>query len=676
MSIDQISKENTLYKSIVVSSIVISVISLGIIGFLGHFIWIGPRCTTCFFHFNIDYRLGDKEVEDRIIREPYFRLLKLYEKHPNWDFTVECQAEMILQIYNNKEYEEIEKLTDKLLERNQMELMCVLQFSQLFYAYPSDVFELNLKHANETLKTAGILNKRSNCILFQEGQYAYGLGTLLNSPYAGNVDTVLVSAQQIKDFQRSGYSGGNYPVYMLKNYETGKTIKLLQYDYLPQWEAGYFHSWNYLFDAELAFEDEDADEEFTVSEEKIKAYEQELLMLERQGNVFFTCSEWVAHCKRKNAIGSLDYYMPECNWTPTNYNSSYTWAANNKGSADDGEILANNYRCRQIILATRIIYEKYKRYLGTGNKTLIEARLKNAERLWLQATCSDSTGLTPRALERITAEGNVLSAQKKCAQILQIIAENVATVNVSRLQVDLKTKKIYKNSSNFISLVRIAKSGLTLADLPVNVDLFSNFNDNDYLDPHFSVSLVNYDSLDATIDRESFNLFKLDVIFEGTHDWADDSIHSICVKFSLENKENAFREIVYSPSLLESETKRMIRDDYIHDPLYIFLPLSNGMIFIPNKGTNSRGIAIVKDVTVRHTCWLWEMDHVEILETNGLHLDAHHRVYILENVTIDRALNFANRINVHPPWIVSKDASLIQGNEVYNDYEKMKNKLS
>ena len=84
---------------------------------------------------------------------------------------------------------------------------------------------------------------------------------------------------------------------------------------------------------------------------------------------------------------------------------------------------------------------------------------------------------------------------------------------------------------------------------------------------------------------------------------------------------------------------------------------------------------IVKNVTKRHTSWLWEDNYIKVIETEGLHLDAHHQFYIMENVTLDQALSFANRINLYPPWIVSKNVSLIQGNEVYQAYDQMLNKF-
>ncbi|MFW9936329.1 MAG: hypothetical protein ACFFD5_01665 [Candidatus Thorarchaeota archaeon] len=675
MVIKPFNRRKQLYKSIAISSIIINVLIIGIVGYFGSFIWFGPRCTTCFFHFNIDYRLGLVEVEDRIIREPYYKLLKLYEKHPNWDFTVECQAEMILRIFNNSEYEEIKNLTIKLLNRKQLELLCAVQYSELFYAYPADVFELNLIYANQTLADLGLLNQRSNCILFQEGQFAYGLATLLNSVYASNIDTVLVSAQQVKGFRYPGYNKRDYPVFILNNLETGKSIKILQYDYFPKWEAGYFHSWIYLYDGELAFEDEDAELEFTVSEDKLRIYEEELLLLEREGNKFFTCSDWVAYCESQNAIGTLNYYIPECNWANAEYNSSYTWAAKNSDSTDDGEMLANNYRCRHIIYATKMIYEKYKTFIAIENQTLIEIKFESAEKLWLQATCSDSTGVGPDPIERITAEQNVLTAQKNCSEILQIIANNIVEVNVSQIQVDLLTETIFNNTDNFISLINIVSNDLSLSDLPINVIITSEVDNSYNLEPNVSVRSISYNSSDASTSSEVFNLFQLDVIFEGTHDWANDSISEIAIQFEFKELASNFQKIVYSPSLLEENIKTIARTKYRHDPLYIFLPLSNGFLFIPNQSSSNIGTMIVKNVTRRHTSWLWEDNYIKIIETEGIHLDAHHQFFIMDNISIDKALNFANRVNLFPPWIVSKNLTKIQGNEVYNVYDQMENKL-
>jgi len=669
-----LAKRNNFYKHIAISAIIVGILSAGLSIYFARLFWIGPRCTTNFYHFNIDYRLGSEDVEDNIIREPYFKLLSMYEKHPKWKFTIECQAELIQRVFNETQFRDIKELTEKLINREQMELICGVQFNELFYMYPADVMELNLEYANKTLEYAGILNKRSRCILFQEGQFAYGLASLLNSKWVNNIDTVLASTQQIKDFQYPGYSKCDSPLYELINIETGKKINILQYDYLPKWEAGYMHSWSFELDAELPLEINNWEEkgltEFTVDDKKVKAYEEELLMLELEGNKFMTCAEWVKHCENKGAVKKLDYYIPECNWVTTDYNSSYIWAVNNGDSSDDGTILANNYRCRNIITATRELVNLYFDFLDPANKSMISNKLQMAERLWLQATCTDSTGIGPDPLERHTAMVNVITAEKNCSQILKILAENFNELDVNLLQFDLKNKEILTFINKFKSITTVLNPNLHLNDLPINIFISSKI-DNDFLNPEIIISKIGFNSSDSL--NLIFNLTRLDIFFNGTYDWADDSIRRISIKLKIPNQN--FNEIVYSPSLLENYTKRLYRDNYKHHPVYIFLPLSNGLFFIPSNPSGTTGIAIVKNVTARHTSWLWQKDYLEIYEDDGLHMMAHHQFYIMDHVSLDVALAFANRINLFPPWIISKDFTKMQGFDIFIDYNKTINKL-
>ena len=118
----------------------------------------------------------------------------------------------------------------------------------------------------------------------------------------------------------------------------------------------------------------------------------------------------------------------------------------------------------------------------------------------------------------------------------------------------------------------------------------------------------------------------------------------------------------------------MHRNNYLNHPIYVFLPLSNGLLFIPHNSSILLGTAIIKNVTQRHTSWLWEDNYIKVLETEGIHLDAHHQFFILEDISLDDAHQFANRINLYPPWIISKNVTLIQGNEVYNEYKQMLNR--
>ena len=62
MNLGKATKLGSLYNKIAISGLIIGIINLTILGVISTNLWISPKCTTCFFHFNIDYRLSLTEV--------------------------------------------------------------------------------------------------------------------------------------------------------------------------------------------------------------------------------------------------------------------------------------------------------------------------------------------------------------------------------------------------------------------------------------------------------------------------------------------------------------------------------------------------------------------------------------------------------------------------------------
>jgi hypothetical protein len=89
-------------KSLGVASIIFSGLFLSVEGYAIYQFWITPRATTIFLHFNFQYRAGITEIENNIIEEPYYKMLQVFERHPNWNFTVEMQAAMIERMMENE----------------------------------------------------------------------------------------------------------------------------------------------------------------------------------------------------------------------------------------------------------------------------------------------------------------------------------------------------------------------------------------------------------------------------------------------------------------------------------------------------------------------------------------------------------------------------------------------
>ena len=157
---------------------------------------------------------------------------------------------------------------------------------------------------------------------------------------------------------------------------------------------------------------------------------------------------------------------------------------------------------------------------------------------------------------------------------------------------------IYEPIGLFISLINVINANLTLIDLPLNVFISSTGQTSYNLEPLTEVKLVRFNNSDNSINNSALELYQLDLIFPGSHDWENDSLSNINIIFKFKEQNRNFENIIYSPTLLENYTKTLSRNNYYHDPLYLFLMLSNGLLFIPYNNSSPLGTAIVKNVMV------------------------------------------------------------------------------
>lgn len=646
-------------KSLGIASLLIASIFLGIEAFFIFKYKINPTATTLFLHFNYQYRAGNVTISDNIIEEPYYKMLKMFEKHPNWHFTVEFQARMIERIVEVAKYdpfyEEILNLTRKLNHRGQMEIICGFYSSQLIHAYPQEVIEWDFKHAYKILNATNLT--RSRVFLGQEGQVDMGFANIFNENWSSGIDTLLISMRQIKTFAPPGQQYPDSPVYNITHIVPNKSINFLTFEFFPKFEAGFTHSWIFFTDAELAVEQEDALIEFDVDEEKLAFWEKQWLMLENKGNRFFTLHEWVTHCINFGAVKNLEFYLPENMWTPLRYNSSSRWMNENEGSTDDGEMIANNRRGFFTVKATKIFYEQYKNQISPVNRSIIKNLTESAEKLLLLSMGTDTTGVNPKGFERRYGEDNVYNAMVNCTHIISIIISEVSGLNFNdTFQIDLLTGDIENDSLNFQYPTYNGISNID--DIPFSIDTYPNL-----LNYSPNISVKNY-------VFEGNNYIALEVNFNGTGDWSIDEPNFISLKLNLDASD-----IIYSPSLTDSInlTINISRNNYDTDPLYIYLPLGNGLIYLPNKSNPDSGLAIINNCSSRHTSILWEKDFLRYHESGGIHLDAIYKILILEDINLKNAVSFAQRINNNPLWIISDNITQMAGYSAYQLYEQMLN---
>jgi hypothetical protein len=166
------------------------------------------------------------------------------------------------------------------------------------------------------------------------------------------------------------------------------------------------------------------------------------------------------------------------------------------------------------------------------------------------------------------------------------------------------------------------------------------------------------------------NYKSLKVTFPGTWDWAIDAPNELQL---ILNTNSSY--IAYSPSLTDSVnfTINLSRSDYASGLVNVLLPLSNGLIFIPESPQATTGLAIINNCTSRHTSIWWNEDSLKFIELGGIHLNATYHLLFVEKIDLTSALSFAQRVNTYPFFIISDNITLMAAYEPYRFYSQVAN---
>ncbi|MHA1819605.1 MAG: hypothetical protein ACTSU2_17040 [Promethearchaeota archaeon] len=635
-----------------IALIVFSSVLLGVyIGIGGQSTILRPKVTTMFFHYNLQYRAGNLEVENTILNESLRSMINMFDKHPTWKYTIEIQSYAIEKLLKNESaFPNILQTLQRQVNRGQLELICGLYSSQILNAYPGDPLDLSVKITYNILKEANLT--RSRVMLFQEGQFAPGLAYHMNRSYWKGIDTVIISQQQLIDFwpKWQALPPSNVPLFISRLGD--RQINILRYDYAPRVEAGYYHGWIYWSDAELAIEKDhraSGEPEFTVDPNKVKNFEAHYANLEKLGVKFMTIEEWVQHCIDAGYYQELGHYQMSTHWGPTKYDTCYVWFGDNSGNVDDGDMLSDNYRGRNILEATMILNETYWNSLDPANRTLVNQLLNSASRSLILAMVTDTTGINPNPTEREYGYTNIRNVFLNCSEVVKIYTENIPQLaGATQIQIDLATKNITTTPKALFSI----NNNLTFDELnqmvPINISTQTTGKA-----PDISVQNITYDSQD---------LIKLEITFPGTRNWSirNDDVE---VKFS-----GNLEQVVYSPPLAEDLSVRVNRSDYTDENiLNIHIPLSNGLIFIPNSRDSNKGLAIIHNTSQYQIAPRWKSDSLTYM-TGKIVFPAPFQFFILNNTDIANAKYLANHLNNNVTWTIAPNVTQMQGFEYLQAY--------
>ncbi len=623
----------------------------------------GPQCTTMYLHYNLQYRAGNIQVENTILNESLRAMVTMMDRHPSWHYTIECQAYAIERLLREPEsFPGILEIMQKQNNHGQLEILCGVYSSQILAAFPAYALDLSYTLTADILAEAGL--NQSRALVHQEGQVTAGLAVALNNNSKTRIDTIIVSRQQIEDFWPGQKADWTHPIQRIT--VGGKTINLLVYDYLPRYEAGYWHGWTWTLDAELALEvTDDADYEFQVDPNRVADWERHYANLERHGNKFFTVEEWVNHCEKNNYVEDLPHYQPTTHWGPTKYDTCFVWYGNGQGNVDDGAMHAMNYRTQAIYRATRWLYDEYgAQYANATAKAEIGWCFANASRTMVLAMVTDTTGISPNPVERQYGYDNAGYAIANCSRVIEILQWAWTNAGVhpdlagaNQIQVNLEALTNITNPSAFTEYAASQTlSGPVLNEtfpLLVETELRGTINQT-----KVAISQGTYTGIPVT---------RLTVTFPGTNVWAEDFVN--CALHFKGKNARGTNEIMYPIALAEDlPMVRITRTDYTPDDILQFhLPLSSGLIFIPETPGATKGAAIIWNCSSYQIAPRWVPEEI-VFQVTELHLDATFEFFLLNDTTAEDAQDLANQLNTYQNVIVAPTFSGMEGYEYFQAY--------
>lgn len=656
------------------AGLVVSIISLSLVCGLSALIFGRQRVSTCYYHFNIQYKAGDEETYDPIIIS-MAHLIWMYGNHSAWRYTIETQFMTLEYMHDN--FPDVFSELRRQNQIGQLELI-VPQYSSAWHPpYPLKTFKDSINYTQVRMHEYGLVPSR--LILLQEGQWLPGFVEIEDT---GNFDAFIVHREQ---FSYMNYFPGE-PV--LEWTWNGKSKHVIVNPRLPREEAGFYHFQIYAADGEL-LNTGDVEVEvgqpasrFEYNEHKQKNHEDHLIELEKIGTKFLRMDEMYRFCLEKGQVGKMDKFIPEIEWVPAQYDQYFTWMGNGAGSTDDGSYLARAYWTMNYVQAVEVLLEdvmnsgfvsesQYALW-GMNRVNGVDGILLNASKKVWEAQVSDVTGITPNEFEVWYGFNRTFEAYNLAKQVL----ENIRTLpgsaekNLSnKFQINPYLNTVEFNVSRFINNSFVSASCVEAIEELFGFDIVisqkSSFDQIPHLNYTTSVSKWNYEMPSGSLEYYALRCDfygKFNISWDHTNAdflymqkelspsvWdyrltdipEDDKGNEISISFT-----DDWNSAIYSPSLSENTTVTLNRSDYYQNVdgssyEWLFLmAMCNGFLYNPGKG-----YGIVKNNSVSHLAATWRPNSVSFRDTRVKFNSS--REYYLVKGSYHDVLKFANQINAY-----------------------------
>ncbi|GAB4313518.1 MAG: hypothetical protein Kow0069_14680 [Promethearchaeota archaeon] len=628
-------------RAFMVAAVAATVASAAVVAGLGLAAFARPLVSTSYYHANIQFRAGDPASYDQIFNNSLIPILEMYERHPNWRYTLECQALLVEMAHEN--YTRAFELIKAQNLRGQLELVVPQYSHALVVAYGYRDFAASIQYARSLLEGEYGL-KVSDVVVLQEGQWLPAFGQVAHLGF----DAIIASRDQ--------FSYHNYfPREPLLEWTlAGRTVHVIPVTWLPAVEAGVYHHQLVLSDSErVNTGDVEGCSGFCFNPDKMAQLEARHEELERLGNQFLTMSEWKEYCLSRGRVEKMNKFMPESHWTPARHKSVSRWMAwGTPGSSDDGQVLARNVYTSNRLFAAGVLLDAAGGALDPQARVLMEQKLAEANRhLWL-AQVTDTTGVNPNFRELEYAIEHTAAAQALAAEV--VAAVKAANGWVSPVQVNCHDRLVMTEPGLFSNRTALSVGTADLLESRYGFQLSVDW----------SVRPVGGSELNVTRERLACTVagrpveFEFDVLranFTGrTGFFVPNDLPSLpALQFEgpttsqFVTFKDDWRRVAYTPSLLDNATQNLTRADYRNpfvgrnDDYLVPLPLANGLIY-----NLAKGYALITNNEVRHVSVRWEDDRVTFYET-GQDFDARYE-FLLFDGSLEDALLLANLANLYP----------------------------
>ncbi|MHA1791729.1 MAG: hypothetical protein ACTSVI_03730, partial [Promethearchaeota archaeon] len=463
---------------------------------MGVYFQVEARYATILYHYNAEYRAGNYAVENAIINKAIPEIIKMYYRHPKWNWSLEIQPWALVNMSSTNVT--IFNMLRDMINSGQCEIISQLWSYDLVSAFTSDDANISLMITRHELKKLGI-NKFPRVCFFQESQTFPGFG----NPMFKNLgfDTIMIGTHMLylHDIE---FKSSLLKVRLWNDPTTD--FYYYAYNWVPDTVSDGFHFWTFLATGETVTGRNvlktqgtgQGEEAYLPQPELIQSHEDHLARLHASGYKMMTISDYVSILEDRGEYTTLEDYVPETTWRDIpglninrdDSNGLFTWMGYNTKEGndthpgnDDGAQLSETFRNGNFLKAVKTLLEANWNNFTENQRNSLNESLQEAYKYYFKAQATDAYGWEPSWLgspyENVHESDYSRINNAKARTIAREILKNISSILSLGNKIQVYTANMSLNAgfnafsnetANWINETSVLSS-LTIDNLPINV---------------------------------------------------------------------------------------------------------------------------------------------------------------------------------------------------------------